>query len=88
MTSYIAKVPLDKVDIQAMWGLQESQVSMGAKVGSINGRCSSTILITIIITVFFLPEETMLPNSRQSEMASFPKELTKSILLSVKQPLI
>lgn len=44
VTSCIAKVPLDKVDIQAMWGLPESRVSMGAK-GSL-ASCAQTVLVS------------------------------------------
>lgn len=44
VTSYIAKVPLDKVDRQATWGLQESQVLMGAK-GS-QASCAQTVLVS------------------------------------------
>lgn len=44
VTSYIAKVPLDKLDLQATWGLQESQVSMGAK-GS-QASCAQTVLVS------------------------------------------
>lgn len=58
--------------------------------GWFNQWCSIRIshLIIIIITEFFSPETTLIPNIGQSGMASFPKELPKSIHLSLNQSVI
>lgn len=43
VASFFAKVHLEKVDVQATRGLQESQVSMGSK-GS-QASCAQTVLV-------------------------------------------
>lgn len=86
VTSFFARAHLEVVDFQARWGLRGSQEWKGPKVSSIDGICSvRSGRSHHHYYHWFCPAETMIPNSRCSGMASFPKELVKSIHLSVNQ---